>query len=201
MTRRGAGPRPVLGGVLALMIVAIAGPANADVRVVASAAGYGAGVATEVAVRPGATAVQGSAAREAGFDAARDEHAAGEGAGPQTVSGERLDELTRQVGSQLRCVVCQGVSIEDSPSELAQRMKSVVREQLAVGRSPEQVKRYFVETYGEWILLEPPPDGFNLAVYLLPVLALTGGAGVVIVAVRRWTRSPGDGAPSRGDGG
>ncbi|MBI4408850.1 MAG: cytochrome c-type biogenesis protein CcmH [Gemmatimonadetes bacterium] len=100
-----------------------------------------------------------------------------------------LEARTRLVASQLRCPVCQGLSIQDSPSELAQEMKQVVRAQLAAGRTPDEVKAYFVARYGEWILLEPEPRGFNLAVYLLPVLALLAGLAVVGVVVRRWTRS------------
>lgn len=113
-------------------------------------------------------------------------------AGAQAVAGRELEQQVRQVASQLRCVVCQGLSIQDSPSELARQMKAVVREQLAAGRSPDEVKRYFVDKYGEWILLAPEPEGFNLAVYLLPVVALLAGAGVVVVAVRRWTAPAAD---------
>jgi len=98
-----------------------------------------------------------------------------------------LEKLTSAVASQLRCPVCQGLSIEDSPTELARDMRAVVREQLASGKSPEEVKAYFVSKYGEWILLEPEPRGLNLAVYLLPVLALAGGATVIVRSVRRWT--------------
>ena len=98
-----------------------------------------------------------------------------------------LEKLTSAVASQLRCPVCQGLSIEDSPTELARDMRAVVREQLAAGKSPEEVKAYFVSKYGEWILLEPEPRGLNLAVYLLPVLALAGGATVIFRSVRRWT--------------
>lgn len=103
-------------------------------------------------------------------------------------SGSALETQVREVASHLRCPVCQGLSIQDSPTELAQDMKAVVRDQLAQGRTPDEVKAYFVGRYGEWILLEPRPAGFNLLVYLLPVLALAGGAGVIVVAVRRWTR-------------
>lgn len=67
-------------------------------------------------------------------------------------------------------------------------MRAVVRDQLAAGRTAEQVHAYFVSKYGEWILLEPEPRGLNLAVYLLPVFALLGGAGLIAVVVRRWTR-------------
>ncbi len=98
-----------------------------------------------------------------------------------------LERRTRDVASQLRCPVCQGVSIQDSPSELAVEMKNVVREQLAAGRTPEEVKGYFVEKYGDWVLLEPPATGFNLLVYLLPVFAVLGGLLIVWLAVKRWT--------------
>ena len=99
-----------------------------------------------------------------------------------------LDVNTRVVSSQLRCPVCQGLSLQDSPSTLAQEMRDVVRSQLASGRSPEQVKDYFVEKYGEWILLEPEPRGLNLALYILPVVVAIGGAIFVVITARRWSR-------------
>ncbi len=67
-------------------------------------------------------------------------------------------------------------------------MRDVVREQLAAGRSSEEVKAYFVSKYGEWILLEPKAHGANLTVYLLPFVMLLGGASLIVIAVRRWTR-------------
>ncbi len=103
-----------------------------------------------------------------------------------------LEARTRAVASQLRCPVCQGLSIEDSPTDLARDMRAVVRDRLASGSSAEEVKAYFVSKYGEWILLEPKPSGMNLAVYLLPVLALLVGAGVIVRSVRRWTRGAAD---------
>lgn len=105
-----------------------------------------------------------------------------------------LEKLTSAVASQLRCPVCQGLSVEDSPTELARDMRAVVREQLASGKSPEEVKAYFVSKYGEWILLEPKPRGLNLAIYLLPVAALVAGAGLIVRSVRRWTGAPSAGA-------
>lgn len=109
---------------------------------------------------------------------------------PQTPSREydaELEQRTSRLAAQLRCPVCQGLSVEDSPTELALQMRDVVREQLAAGRSPEEVKAYFVAKYGEWILLEPPPRGFNLLVYVLPWLAVLAGIGVIALVVRRWT--------------
>jgi cytochrome c-type biogenesis protein CcmH len=101
-----------------------------------------------------------------------------------------LDRQVKEVSAQLRCVVCQGLSIQDSPSTLAQEMRGVVREQLEAGRSPEQVKAYFVERYGEWVLLRPKASGFNLIVYLLPVFVIVGGAAFVFMKARSWTRIP-----------
>lgn len=110
-----------------------------------------------------------------------------------------LEARTREVASQLRCPVCQGNSIQDSPSELAQEMKGLVREQLQSGKTPDEVKRYFIDKYGEWILLEPKASGFNLLVYLLPILAIGGGAIFVLRAVKKWTTpADGSGTPAAG---
>ena len=97
-----------------------------------------------------------------------------------------LEALTRQVASELRCPVCQGLSINDSPAELAVQMKDLIRDQLASGKTPQEVKDYFIGRYGEWVLLAPEPKGVNLAVYVLPVLALVGGGALMALAVRRW---------------
>jgi cytochrome c-type biogenesis protein CcmH len=99
-----------------------------------------------------------------------------------------LDRRTREVASQLRCPVCQGLSINDSPAELAVEMKGVVREQLAAGKTPEEIRQYFIAKYGEWVLLEPDPRGLNLLVYLLPVLGVLGGALFVWWFVSRATQ-------------
>ncbi len=101
-----------------------------------------------------------------------------------------LDARTADVASRLRCPVCQQLSILDSPAELAQEMKAVVRERLAGGQSPEEVTAYFVSKYGEWILLDPPKRGFNLVVWLMPVATLGGGVVLLVFAFRRWLGAP-----------
>jgi cytochrome c-type biogenesis protein CcmH/NrfF len=105
---------------------------------------------------------------------------------PRTAAELALEEETKNVAAQLRCPVCQGLSIQDSPSELARQMKDVVREKLRAGETADQVKAYYVSKYGEWVLLTPPARGFNLAVYLLPFGALLGGIVLVFVLARRW---------------
>jgi cytochrome c-type biogenesis protein CcmH len=108
----------------------------------------------------------------------------------QSPADSALEARTTAVASGLRCPVCQGMSIQDSPSELSQQMRAIVREQLAAGKTPEEVRAYFISKYGEWILLEPEPRGFNLVVYGLPVLIVVGGIATIVVVVRRWTATP-----------
>lgn len=104
-----------------------------------------------------------------------------------------------EIASQLRCVVCQNLSVADSPSEMASQMRELVRERLRAGENREQVIQYFVDRYGEWILLAPRRSGFNLLVWVLPVVAVVVGLGIVALLLRRWTRgasSPAVAAPA-----
>jgi cytochrome c-type biogenesis protein CcmH len=101
----------------------------------------------------------------------------------------RLERETSRIASELRCPVCQGLSIEDSPSDMARDMRGIVKEQLAEGKSADEVKEFFVGGYGEWILMSPRAEGFNLAVYILPIIALLAGAAIVVVLTKRWTRA------------
>lgn len=101
-----------------------------------------------------------------------------------------LEARVRAVAAELRCPVCQGESILDSPAELAQQMKGVVRDQLREGRTPDEIKAYFVARYGEWILLRPAMKGLNIALYVFPVLVVIGGLALVAMLVRRWTAPP-----------
>jgi cytochrome c-type biogenesis protein CcmH len=104
-------------------------------------------------------------------------------------SSPAIEDATRRLATELRCPVCQGLSIEDSPDALAMQMKDVIRQQLIDGSTPEEVRAFFVSRYGEWILLKPEPRGFNLAVYLLPLLVALAGAGLLALRVRQWTHS------------
>lgn len=112
----------------------------------------------------------------------------------QTAQDSVLESRTSDLARQLRCPVCQGLSIQDSPSELSQSMRSVVRDQLAAGKTPDEVKSYFVSKYGEWILLAPEAHGFNLVAYALPVLVVIGGCLLIAIAVKRWTTPATDAA-------
>ena len=107
-----------------------------------------------------------------------------------------VDEQTvHEVAAQLRCVVCQSLSVADSPSEMASQMRGIIRERLAAGERPPEVIQYFVDRYGEWILLAPRRHGFNWLVWLFPLAAVVTGLALVVTLVRRWTRRRRDGAP------
>ncbi len=111
-----------------------------------------------------------------------------------------VDEKTvHDVAAQLRCVVCQSLSVADSPSETASQMRGIIRERLAAGESPAEVRAYFVEKYGEWILLAPPKSGFNLLVWVVPFVGLGLGLVLVAVVLRRWSRKIPPGAPATVD--
>ncbi|HET7853243.1 MAG TPA: cytochrome c-type biogenesis protein [Candidatus Methylomirabilis sp.] len=115
---------------------------------------------------------------------------------PRAFGASSLEEDVRQIAAELRCPVCQGLSVADSPSRMADQMRDLIRERLEAGESPEAVKAYFVERYGEWILLAPRREGFNLLVWILPFLGLAGGAVVLLVVLRRWKRRPAAASPS-----
>jgi cytochrome c-type biogenesis protein CcmH len=101
-----------------------------------------------------------------------------------------VEQRTREIASELRCVVCQNLSVADSPSDLAKEMRNLVREQVEQGKSREEIFEYFTSRYGEFVLLSPTRRGFNLLVWGLPFLAIVLGAGFVYLLVRRWTRQP-----------
>ena len=110
-------------------------------------------------------------------------------AAAQQPASHATEQTVYEVASQLRCVVCQNLSVADSPSEMAGQMRAIVRDRLAGGESPEQVRQYFVDRYGEWILLAPRRRGFNLLVWAVPVVAVAIGLTVTAVLLRRWTRA------------
>lgn len=98
-----------------------------------------------------------------------------------------IEDRTREISTELRCVVCQNLSVADSPSEMAQQMRAVVREQLQAGKTPEQIKEFFVSKYGEWVLLKPKTTGFSALLWILPYAALLIGIIAALWFIRRWS--------------
>jgi cytochrome c-type biogenesis protein CcmH len=107
---------------------------------------------------------------------------------PVRAAAPDLEDRTREIASELRCVVCQNLSVADSPSEMAQQMRAIVREQLQAGKSPEQIKDFFVSKYGEWVLLKPKTTGVSALLWWLPYTALAFGLTLALLFLRRWVK-------------
>jgi cytochrome c-type biogenesis protein CcmH len=96
-----------------------------------------------------------------------------------------LDRLARDVGSRLRCPVCQGLSVADSNSAAATQMQGLVRDLVAAGYTRAQIEDYFVGKYGEWVLLDPRAGGLNLLVWVGPLAGLALAGAVAASLARR----------------
>ena len=113
---------------------------------------------------------------------------------PQQAGSEPLEPAlearVQALGKGLRCAVCQGLSITDSPSSMARAQLDKVRELVSAGKSDTEVVEYFVARYGEWVLLEPKAHGFNWLVWAGPVVLVLGGLWLVARQVRRAPAAP-----------
>lgn len=98
-----------------------------------------------------------------------------------------VDARTQVLADQLRCPVCQGLSVAASPSEAARAMRERIRELVAQGYGDEQIVDYFVDRYGTWILLAPPKQGLSWVLWVGPAVGV--GAGLLWLASRFGSRS------------
>lgn len=99
------------------------------------------------------------------------------------LGGGRPTDRAYELEQRLRCPVCKTVSIAESQSDTAVAMRATVEEQIAAGRSDEEIVAYFTDRYGEWVLMDPPTSGDTLPLWLIPVAA--AAVGVVLVVARR----------------
>lgn len=116
-------------------------------------------------------------------------------AGPP-LTGEALRAKTHDVAKLMRCPVCQGLSVADSPSESALAMKKEVEDLVARGYDRDQILMYFEASYGEFIRLEPKFEGVNVLVWAAPVLLLVAGVGFVGWSMRGKPRAATPAAPT-----
>src|ERR1700732_1132925 len=96
-----------------------------------------------------------------------------------------LEARARTLSRELRCMVCQNQSIDDSEAPLARDLRILVRERLTVGDSDAQVVDFLVARYGEFVLLKPRFEWRTAVLWLTPATALVAGAVAVFFAVRR----------------
>jgi len=103
----------------------------------------------------------------------------------EIMTDPKLEARARSLSAELRCMVCQNESIDESHADLARDLRLLVRERLQAGDSDDQIRAFLVRRYGDFILLKPP---FKLETWLLwgaPFLVLLTGACIILVARRR----------------
>jgi cytochrome c-type biogenesis protein CcmH len=100
-----------------------------------------------------------------------------------------VQDRVRAVASELRCPVCQDLSVADSPSALAREMRERIANDLAAGRSPDAIRQDFVHAYGDWILMSPPRHGLALVAWIIPALLFGAGLAIAIFSIARWTHA------------
>src|SRR5438874_13336195 len=94
------------------------------------------------------------------------------------------DERVDQITTELRCPVCQGLSVKDSTSETARQMRDLVAQRVREGKTDAEIQAEFRAAYGDWILLSPPVQSWSGLVWLVPVAALAAGLALVTGRLR-----------------
>ncbi|WP_307724858.1 cytochrome c-type biogenesis protein [Pseudoduganella flava] len=112
------------------------------------------------------------------------------GAAGAAPSGAELDRRTAAVAEELRCLVCQNQTIADSHAELAVDLRRQVREQLAQGRTPDQVVAFMTERYGDFVVYRPPLRGSTMLLWFGPALLLVAGLAMLYRRLRARTAPP-----------
>ncbi|WP_304069936.1 cytochrome c-type biogenesis protein CcmH [Maricaulis maris] len=102
----------------------------------------------------------------------------------EQMEDEALEVRARGLYRDLRCVVCQSQSIDESNAPLAADMRAIVRERLLAGDSDAEVRAWLQTRYGDYVLMSPPVQGNTLLLWLFPLLALSGGAIAIVIFFR-----------------
>ncbi|MBE90421.1 MAG: cytochrome c-type biogenesis protein CcmH [Rhodospirillaceae bacterium] len=101
-----------------------------------------------------------------------------------------LETRARALSVDIRCLVCQNQSIDDSDADLAKDLRTLVRERLTAGDSDEDIKKFLVARYGKFILLRPPVQGETYLLWFGPLLILLLGGIGTFIFVRRQRYKP-----------
>lgn len=96
----------------------------------------------------------------------------------------------REIFKDVRCLVCQNESIDDSEAELAQDLRRIVRDQVRAGKTEDQIKTFLTERYGEFVLLRPSFSLGNLALWAVPFLVVLTGVGLLVSRLRNRAPEP-----------
>jgi cytochrome c-type biogenesis protein CcmH len=113
---------------------------------------------------------------------------------PGTLTDPVQEARARTLQKELRCMVCQGESLDESNAPLAADLRALIRAHIRAGESDDQIKQFLVARYGDAILMQPPFDENTYALWLTPFLVLISAAGVAIWVVVGAARKPKGGA-------
>ncbi|HTW29198.1 MAG TPA: cytochrome c-type biogenesis protein [Acetobacteraceae bacterium] len=108
----------------------------------------------------------------------------------EMLSNPAQEARAERIGSQLRCLVCQNESIEDSNADLARDLRHIVRQQVLAGRTDQQIIAWMVARYGNFVRLRPPFNPTTWLLWLSPLLALAVGLGAALLGRRRQPAPP-----------
>ena len=97
----------------------------------------------------------------------------------------------QQLTVELRCLVCQNQNLADSDAPLAQDLRKEIYNMMQAGRTDDEIKQFLIDRYGDFVLYMPPVKGNTLVLWLMPAVLLFGGAGVVLIVVRKRKLNPG----------
>jgi cytochrome c-type biogenesis protein CcmH len=98
------------------------------------------------------------------------------------------DDDVNAVARQLYCPVCENTPLDVCPTQACAQWRDLIRNMLAEGKSEAEIKRYFVDNYGARVLNEPPREGLNWLVYIVPPLVILVGAVILVRALRTWKK-------------
>lgn len=101
-----------------------------------------------------------------------------------------MEARARAIFADVRCLVCQNESIDDSEAELAGDLRKVVREQVQAGKSDAEIKRFLTDRYGEFVLMTPKFSWTNLALWGGPFAVVVLGAGLLVTRLRSRPEEP-----------
>lgn len=102
--------------------------------------------------------------------------------------GTPTDDEVNRIARQLYCPVCENTPLDVCPTEACRQWRELIRQMLAEGKSEAEIKQYFVEHYGARVLSEPPPQGLNWLVYIVPPVLILAGVILLWRTMRGWVK-------------
>lgn len=106
-----------------------------------------------------------------------------------------VDSEVIRIAKNLYCPVCPATPLDVCSTQACVQWRDLIKQKLVAGENEDQIRAYFVAQYGDRVLGAPPPEGFNLGAYLLPLLLLLAGGGVLFFTLRGWVKSRASASP------